>query len=174
MEIVPHTSQSVKMRFSNQSNHWQQDEQSRFNPNDFCKNTATTIIKPLKILFNKYLSQMKYPTRWKLSFVSPIFKSGDKSNIVNYRPISIISAASKILKKLYLTISKVKHLITNKQHGFTGGKSTLSNLFEYNDYVVKNMVKGDQVDTVFTDMAKAFDRIYHTILLSKLREFPLD
>lgn len=119
---------------------------------------------------------MKYPSIWKLSYISPIFKSGNSADIVNYRPVSIISAISKFFERLIFNhiSSRTNHFISDKQHGFTSGRSTLTNLLEYNDFVAKNMTKGSQVDTIFTDMAKAFDRIGHNILLSKLSNFPLD
>lgn len=69
-------------------------------PPIFFKNTINNIIKPLGLLFNLSLSQMCYPDKWKISFISPIYKSGDSSNIENYRPISILCTAAKILDKL--------------------------------------------------------------------------
>lgn len=136
------------------------------------------IKKPLHIIFDLALRTMKYPTKWKTSFVTPIFKSGDNTNIENYRPISILSAISKIFDKLiFAHIHKtVKHMLTSEQHGFTAGKSTLTNLLEFTTYITNNMMGGGQVDTVFMDkwIQYLFDKIDHSILLRKLSRMPLD
>lgn len=141
----------------------------------FYHQTAEYIATPLKFLFDLSTKTMNYPTPWKVSYISPIYKSGDSSNIENYRPVSVISAISKIFERLLFNhiFEKTSHLISNKQHGFITGRSTLTNLLEYNDYVSKNMTRGSQVDTVYTDMAKAFDKIDHNLLLKKLSKFPL-
>lgn len=141
----------------------------------FYKNTIDTIAKPLSIIFNKSLSEMIYPDTFKISFISPVHKSGDIDNVENYRPISIVSAIAKIYDKLIHNhiLSKVHCLITNVQHGFSAGKSTATNLLEYVDYLSKNMMGGGQVDTIYMDLAKAFDKIDHNILLRKLSNYPI-
>lgn len=111
----------------------------------------------------------------KTSFVSPIFKSGDKANIMNYRPISLLSAIAKIFDKLicFNLRNQVAHLISPYQHGFTIGKSTITNLLEYTDYISKNMMGGGQIDAIYMDLAKAFDRININKLTNKLKNLPI-
>lgn len=53
-----------------------------------------TLSLPLSIIFNKSLSEGVFPDLWKLSFISPIYKSGRKVDMTNYRPISIICASA--------------------------------------------------------------------------------
>lgn len=145
-------------------------------PMVFYKNTIESITKPLLLLFKKSLTEMNYPSKWKMSFITPILKSGDISNVENYRPVSILPAISKIFDKLIFLhlLNKVKHLLAHQQHGFTMGKSTITNLLEFTNYVANKMMKGGQIDTIYMDLAKAFDRIDHEILLKKLSRFPLD
>lgn len=145
-------------------------------PSIFYKKTIENMKTPLTILFKKSLVSMCYPSKWKTSFITPILKSGDSTNVENYRPISILSAISKIYDKLILKHiqTKTSHLLATEQHGFTMGKSTLSNLLEFTNYVTSNISGGGQIDTVYMDLAKAFDRIDHSILLSKLSRMPLD
>lgn len=142
----------------------------------FYKRTLRVITQPLNILFNSSLQQSLFPSEWKLSLVTPLYKNGDKSDVLNYRPISILSAISKIFEKImYSHIQdRVKHLISPQQHGFAKNKSTISNLAEYVNFLSSNIANGGQIDTAYTDFAKAFDKVSHKILLKKIDEFPLN
>lgn len=102
-------------------------------PITFFMRTVHNIKKPLYIIFKLALKNMKYPSQWKSSLITPIFKAGDNTNIENYRPISILSAASKMLDKLVFKhlLNRVAHLLVTEQHGFTAGKSTITNLLEF-------------------------------------------
>jgi hypothetical protein len=53
------------------------------------------------------------------------------------------------------------------QHGFFPGRSVESNLVEFTDFILRTMGKGTQVDAVYTDFSKAFDKISHRILIKK-------
>lgn len=142
----------------------------------FYINTIENIAKPLTLLFKLSILEMKYPDSFKTSIISPIYKSGDQDDVENYRPISIISTIAKIFDKLiYNHLSTLtSHLLVHNQHGFTKGKSTLTNLMEYVDYLSNNMMNGGQIDAIYMDLAKAFDRIDHCILLKKLSDLQLD
>jgi hypothetical protein len=85
------------------------------------KASAPFISSPLTYIINKSLATGIYLTRLKFSIVKPIFKSGDKLNISNYRPISLLPAFSKVFEKViysrfyqHLTHNKV---LTNDQYG---------------------------------------------------------
>lgn len=139
-------------------------------PTIFYKNTISEIVKPLCILFNQSLAQKIFPTKWKHSLISPLFKAGIKSEIMNYRPISVLAACSKIFEKIiYFHLNNTAgNLICSQQHGFRAGKSTLTNLVEYTDFTTRNIVGGGQVDTIHKDLRKAFDKIDHKILIKRL------
>lgn len=145
-------------------------------PNIFYKKTMNNLLTPLQLLFNSSLHQRVFPTQWKLSLITPIHKSGDKANILNYRPISIISTVSKIFEKImYSHIHElINSQIAPQQHGFRNGKSTITNLAEYVNYLSTNMPNGGQIDSIYTDFAKAFDKINHIILVNKLINFPIN
>lgn len=126
-------------------------------PMMFFINLALSLSLPLSILFNKSVKEIKFPARWKESYVSPIFKDGDKGDIANYRPVSIMSAVSKIFERLVFTqlFDQVKIQIHRSQHGFYKKRSTQTNLMEYVSEVAQSIIDGGQVDTVYTDFSKA-------------------
>lgn len=61
-----------------------------------------------------------------------------------------------------------KPLLTRNQHGFTTGRSTVTNLLNFNQYVSSSLDKNVEVHCIYTDFEKAFDRVSHDILLKKL------
>lgn len=132
---------------------------------------AEQLSVPLQILFNRSLKEGYMPNVWKMAYISPIHKKGSKNEITNYRPISKLCSIAKVFEKiiyeqLYASISKYLPL---SQHGFIRGRSTVSNLILLNDFVSGSMDEGKQVDVVYTDYAKCFDRIDHNILILKLQ-----
>lgn len=64
------------------------------------KRCALSVSIPLQLVFNKSLKEGCFIDRWKMSYVTPTFKSGDKSNVYNYRPISKLSNVSKIFEHI--------------------------------------------------------------------------
>ena len=129
------------------------------------------LVTPILSLFNKSLTTGIFPEACKRSFITPIFKSGRRNNVLNYRPISIISSIPKsldclIADKLSTAVSK---LIVLEQHGFRSRKSTLSNLIIYEQFLFDALSTRRQVDSIYTDFSKAFDRVNHAILIDKLK-----
>lgn len=79
-------------------------------PSMFLKSCRLALVRPLYLLFNKSLSLGHFPDFWKKSFVTPIYKSGDKHNVSNYRSIDKMSLIPKkfesiITKKLTAIMS---------------------------------------------------------------------
>lgn len=111
------------------------------------------------------------PTIWKSAYVTPIHKKGPKNLIENYRPISKLCLFAKILEKvIYKQLyGALKHSLSSQQHGFLKGRSTTSNLIVCSEYLTLHMSKPSQVDVIYTDYNKCFDRIDHTVLLRKLQ-----
>jgi hypothetical protein len=127
-----------------------------FIPASFLINTKSNISKILLQIFNKSLSTGIFPDFWKLALITPIFKSGFRDDVENYRGISILSIFSKIFEKLVVRILKqaIGDLIDKSQHGFENGKSTVTNLGEYSSFIRKNMKEKRQVDSIYTDLVK--------------------
>lgn len=110
------------------------------------------------------------PLLWKSAFVTPVHKKGPKTDIETYRPISKLCIISKVLEKIVYdqAYNVLKNYFSLNQHGFLQHRSTVANLALLNDYVTEAMDSGLQVDVVYTDYSKAFDKIDHTLLISKL------
>ncbi|CAB4032925.1 Hypothetical predicted protein, partial [Paramuricea clavata] len=142
-------------------------------PARLLKVTAPIIAPSLFKLFNKSLRLGTVPDEWKLANVVPVHKKGDKGLTENYRPISLLSIGSKVLERRVLMSIKyhLSQIINMYQHGFLQGKSCVTNLLEVLDYIGRILDNGGQVDTVYLDMSKAFDRINHRKRINKLRNF---
>ena len=66
------------------------------------KTCAIALYLPIHHLFSLCTSQHKFPDEWKIHRITPIFKSGDKSNLKNYRPISLLCCISKVLERIFM------------------------------------------------------------------------
>lgn len=141
-------------------------------PNIFLSNCVYALAKPLHILFNKSLSTGVFPDAWKKSRITPIFKSGCKNDVSNYRPISILNSVPKLFEKLAtpLLYAAFKPTIINEQHGFVDSRSTVSNLACMENRIARALECRGQVDVIYTDFAKAFDKVSHNVLQSKLKK----
>ena len=73
----------------------------------------------------------------------------------------------KVIKQKLVQYLESNNLINTTQHGFRIGRSTLTNLLEHYDYILKEISEGKDVDSVYLDFAKAFDKVDHGILLHK-------
>lgn len=127
---------------------------------------------PLALIFTKSLVERCVPSDWKKANVTPIFKKGSKSEVGNYRPVSLTSVICKIMESL-IKDAIMQHIALNNiiaptQHGFMPNKSCLTNLLEYLETLTKLVDEGHSADVVYLDFAKAFDKVPHQRLLLKL------
>ena len=141
----------------------------------FIEQTKDNIIEPLTKIFKKSMAESKIPDIWKSANVTAIFKKGERKNPANYRPISLTSVPGKIMERL-IRNALVEHmadnnLFTPEQHGFISGKSCTTQLLEYMEDITQAIDNGDDVDVIYLDFCKAFDRVPHTRLLHKLHGY---
>jgi ribonucleases P/MRP protein subunit RPP40 len=130
------------------------------------------IAKPLSVLYNSSLRSGVVPNEWKEAGVTPLFKKGKKSDAQNYRPVSLTSLVCKIMESILkdeiLNHINKHSLIRQSQHGFTKGRSCLTNLLEFLETVTYNLDEGKSVDIIYLDFAKAFDKVPYQRLFKKL------
>lgn len=136
----------------------------------FLFNLTSELTLPLWILFKRSLDERVFPSIWKLSSVTPIFKSGDKDDVKNYRPISILSHLAKLFESLVVhhIQPSVNQILVQEQHGFRPCRSVVTNLLLFTNFVSSVIEKRSQVDVIYLDFAKAFDRVNHASLLTIL------
>lgn len=139
-------------------------------PPVFLRSTAATLCQPICYIFNLCLKEGTFPTIWKSARIVPVFKSGDRSDVENYRPISILPTLSKLFERLVHNsiYPSLHNIIIPQQHGFVKRRSTVTNLLIYTTHLFECLDKNKQVDSVYTDFRKAFDRVDHKLLLDKL------
>lgn len=140
--------------------------------NKVLKRFKHILVPPLTYIFRLCLSNGVFPEFLKKAVVIPIFKSGNKDLISNYRPISILPSISKVLEKIIntrLVNYLEKHgLLSPMQFGFRSKLSTANAVHTLTDYVTEELGKGNQSLAIFIDLAKAFDTVSIPLLLHKL------
>jgi len=135
-----------------------------------CKNI---LAKPLALMFNKSLNTGEIPEDWKKANITPILKKGNKNSVENYRPVSLTSIIGKILEKLIKAHVEShllsKNIIKISQHGFMKSRSCLTNLLICQNAIVQKIDEGSSVDVIYLDLQKAFDKVPHGKLISKMK-----
>lgn len=138
------------------------------------KETSNTLCNPLCTIFNRSIQEGKFPALWKLANVMPLFKKGDKQQVSNYRPISLISCVGKVLERIVFkhlyNFLHSNNLIYKNQSGFLPGHSTVYQLIDIYNQICKSFDDRCSTCMVFCDISKAFDRVWHKGLLFKLRQ----
>ena len=111
-----------------------------------------------------------WPCEWKLSDVTPAFKKGEVTSKKNYRPISVLSTIPKLFEKVKFDqlYERLSPIFSDNMSGFLRGHSCATALIKLTDDWRMALNQKKEVGTAAIDLSKAFDSIFHNLLLAKL------
>jgi hypothetical protein len=133
------------------------------------------IAQPLMQIFRRSLEEGRLPSEWKSAVIKPMFKGGKDSHPGNYRPVSLTSVIGKVMERIVK--ARIEHYFENlgvlvpQQHGFQKRRSCTSNLLVAREKWSEALDCGANLDVVYVDFSKAFDKVPHQRLLLKLRSY---
>jgi hypothetical protein len=144
-------------------------------PCHILKHAGTYLVNPLVYIINESFTSGIFPEILKKAVIIPLFKKGDKQFVGNYRPLSILSIFSKIIEKAFanklISFLEKFSLMTDFQHGFRKGKSTITAISSFLNELYTALGRQESAFGIFYDFTKAFDMINHQLLISKLSSF---
>ena len=144
-------------------------------PSRILKETHAEISPFLAKVFQQSYNTGQVPADWKQANISAIYKKGDRSQAVNYRPVSLTSICCKIMKHvIYRHI--MEHLESNQilsdnQHGFRSNRSCETQLVNTIKAIAREIDHRGQMDMLILDFSKAFDTVPHQRLLYKMSHY---
>ena len=138
---------------------------------------AEILVAPLATIINKSITVGKFPQQWKEAAVLPVLKKGSSQLLNNYRPVSCLPAASKLLEIVVCSqlsdYLEANNLLPKNQHGFRPRRSTMSAWNEiqldWADKTEKKLVTG----VLLWDLSAAFDTLDCEGVCRKLELFGL-
>lgn len=126
-------------------------------------------------IYSLCISTGVFPENMKVAKVVVLFKKGDKLDIKNYHPISILSVFSKGLEKIILSqlssFCKKYKIISNAQYGFCKNRSTELALLDQKEFILQNFEDKLLTIGIFVNFTQAFDHINHNILFYELEKY---
>lgn len=141
-------------------------------PTKLVKHCADVLCHPLSCIINFCFKTGRFPELLKTTVIKPIYKGGDKNNIENYRPIALTSTIAKVVEKVILTrlvqFTQSSNILTERQNAYIQGRSTIRAIYMALCKINEALSRREHVVGVFLDLSKAFDRVDHSVLLTKL------
>jgi hypothetical protein len=137
------------------------------------KNCSESLCSPIKLLWKESFESGTVPKFYKESYVTPLYKKGDRARAGNYRPVSltshIIKIYERVLRKTIVQYLDDNNILCHNQHGFRSGRSCLTQMLDHFDDIMQGLTNDKDTDAIYLDYAKAFDKVDHRMLIEKLR-----
>ena len=145
-------------------------------PGELIKHGGESMISTLTEICQKCWEQKKWPTEWTKSIIIPLPKKGNTKQCQNYRTISLICHASKVLLRIILNRlkSQAESLLAEEQAGFRPGRSSMEQICNCRLLIEKHLQHQKDLFHNFIDFKKAFDRVWHEGLWGVLRSFNIE
>ena len=158
---------------------------NRLKPNKSCgpdkchpqvlKNVKDGLIVPLYYLYNKSLEEATLLLSWKEATITPIFKKGDRKLPNNYRPISLTAIFCRLLEAIIrdkiMSYFASNNFFSNEQFGFRSKRSCEAQLLTIMEHWSRVIEDGTSIDVIYLDFQKAFDKVPHRRLMTKLKAY---
>ena len=133
-----------------------------------------SICRRLELIFKECISNGVFPSEWNKGNLVPIHNKNDRQCLENYRPVSLLPISGKILECLIFNEMFpffIKNgLISQNQLGFKPGDSCVNQLLSITHEIYKSFDDGFDVRSVFLDISKAFDKVWHESIIFKLKQ----
>lgn len=143
--------------------------------NVLLKKLKLSVRLPIMILINQSLLKNKFPNELKIARVIALHKGGEKNEMDNYRPISLLSVISKVLEKIVhkrlTAFLKEKRVLTERQFGFREKHSTIHAIQQLVGEIINGFENEMNCVAVFLDIKKCFDSCNHRKILDKLEHY---
>jgi len=139
------------------------------------KHCKESLAKPIYLIWSRSLDSSVVPSCYKVSYIAPLHKKGSHAIPANYRPVSLTSHVIKIfervMRKRLVDHFESNMLLCKNQHGFRAGRSCLTQLLAHFDDILESLMKNADLDSIYLDYAKAFDKVDHALLIKKLERY---
>ena len=142
-------------------------------PAELFKYGGSELVKQLHTIIKDIWLKEKMPTDWNLSIICPIHKKGDIMECSNYRGVTLLNTAYKILSNiLFARISPfTENIIGNYQCGFRKNRSTTNQIFTLRQIMEKTKEFGIETHHLFIDFKSAYDTVRREQLYNAMSEF---
>ena len=141
-------------------------------PSEFIKACKTTLTHSIVTVLNYIIETRDFPIKWASGLRSAIFKNGKRSQVDNFRGITILPIIEKIFEiVVYRRLAFVNEAFNETDRyngGFLCGSRTSDNIFVLNGLIERQLTLGKSLLVCFVDFSKAFDVINRNILFYKL------